>query len=101
MQSKLTGTWALNLYNMLQDTNTVASDGSFHLQEATGTNISQVTGTWLIKDGDLVETITSNTDRAHVRLPHTEIHHIVRLDTDELVECEYSTNEVTWKKIIQ
>jgi hypothetical protein len=99
LQNKLTGTWALELFDILRDTNTVASDGSFHLQEATGTNIFQVTGTWRIKNGDLVETTTSNTARIGVRLPHTDIRHIVRLDDSELVAFWYKTNEATWKKI--
>jgi hypothetical protein len=99
MQSRLTGTWTLELLDILRDTNTVASDGSFHLQEATGTNLFQVTGTWRIKNGDLVDTTTSNTARIGVRLPHTDIHHIVRLDDSELVALWYSTNEATWKKV--
>ena len=103
MQSRLTGTWTLEMMDILRCTNTVASDGSFSRQEATylprGTNIYQVTGLWRIKNGDLVETVTSNTAKIGVRLPHTDIHHIVRLDADELTAFWYSTNESTWKKI--
>ncbi len=84
--------------DMLWVTNTVAPDGSFTRQEATGTNLFHVTGTWRIKNGDLIETTISNTARVGVRLPHTDIHHIVRLDTEQLVAYWYSTNEAVWKK---
>jgi hypothetical protein len=99
LQSKLTSTWTLELFDILRDTNTVASDGSYHLQEATGTNIFQVIGTWRVKNGDLIDTTTSNTARIGVRLPHTDIHHIVHLDDSELVAFWYSTNEATWTKV--
>jgi hypothetical protein len=98
IQNRLTGTWTFEFMDMLWVTNTVASDGSFTSQEATGTNLFHVAGTWHVKDGDLVETVTSNTAKIGVRLPHTDIHHIVSLDDSELVAFWYKTTEATWKK---
>lgn len=98
LQSRLTGTWTFEFMDMLWVTNAVASDGSFAMQEATGTNLFHITGTWRIKGGDLHETVTSNTAKIGLRLPHTEIHRIVRLDTNELAAFWYTTNIATWKK---
>ena len=98
LQSRLTGTWTFEFMDMLWVTNTVDSDGSYHSDEATGTNLFHVAGTWRIKDGDLYETVTSNTAKIGVRLPHTDIHRIVSLDSNELVAFWYTTNTATWKR---
>lgn len=103
-QAKLTGTWTLEMYDILRCTNVVTADGKFSRAEATylpkGTNIYQVTGTWIVKNRDLIEKIVSTT-RVGVQLPHTDIHRIVRLDDHELVALWYSTNAAVWKKVAE
>ena len=84
-------------------TNTVAADGSFielsWFSHPDRTNTYQRTGTWLVKDGHLIETIKSSTNPSEVAT-HTGTARIVRSDTSEFVVRWPNSIETTWQKII-
>ena len=83
-------------------TNTVAADGSFvelsWFSHPDRTNTYRRTGTWLVKNGHLIQTVKSSTNPTEVT-PWTDTGRIVRADADKLTVRWKS--EQTWQKIIQ
>jgi hypothetical protein len=100
----LVGTWSSELDNM-RLTNVVMPDGSFtnHLIfiHPERTNIYQETGTWLVKDGKMIETVKSDTNPT-ARTPRSIIGRIIRSDAREFaVRWGISPDVYVWQKIIQ
>src|ERR1035441_1505577 len=83
-------------------TNTVAADGSFVRLEwfshSDRTNTYRRTGTWLVKNGHLIETIKSSTNPTEVT-PHSDTGRIVRADAGEFT-VRWRLDE-TWQRVIQ
>ncbi len=84
-------------------TNTVAADGSFvelsWFSHPDRTNTYRATGTWLVKDGRLIETVGSSSNSAEVT-PHTGTARIIRSDAGEFVLRWPNSVEQVWQKII-
>ena len=77
-------------------TNTVAADGSFvelsWFRHTDRTNTYQRTGTWLVKDGHLIETVKTSTNPTEVT-PHSDAGRIENADTlGFAVRWQHSTN---------
>jgi hypothetical protein len=84
-------------------TNTVAADGSFvelsWFRHPDRTNTYRRTGTWLVKNGDLIETLKSSTNPSEVT-PHSETGRIVSVDAlGFTVRWQHSTNEMIWQRV--
>src|SRR5476651_2414349 len=84
-QQNLAGTWSSEL-DIMRLTNIVMPDGSFtnHLIfiHPERTNTYQETGTWLVKDGKMIETVKSDTNPS-ARTPRSIIGRIIRSDARE------------------
>lgn len=112
LQERLAGVWLRDEENLpsgvgmplsLRCTNTVAADGSFvelaWLSHPDRTNTYQDTGTWRIKDGNWIETVTKDSNKAAI-VPRVSIGHIVFLKTNEfIISWQGTTNTQTWQKI--
>lgn len=101
-RQQLAGVW-LRQEDGMRCTNTVAADGSFielsWFSHPDRTNTYQATGTWLVKDGHLIETVKSSSNQSEVT-PHTGAAQIIRSDTGEFVVRWPNSVETTWQKII-
>ncbi len=101
-RQQLTGVWLRQEAGM-RCTNTVAADGSFIEQSwfshPDRTNTYQATGTWLVKDGHLIETVKSSSNPTEVT-PHTGAAQIIRSDAGEFVVRWPNSVETIWQKII-
>jgi len=100
----LAGTWATVLDNM-RFTNVVMPDGSFtnHLIfiHPGRTNTYLETGTWLVKDGSIIETVNSDTNPTAPK-PRTITGRIIHADATEFaVRWGISPDVYVWQKIIQ
>ncbi len=84
-------------------TNTIAADGSFvelsWFKHSDRTNTYQRTGTWLVKDGHLIETIKSSTNPTEVT-PHTGDARIIHSDAREFVVRWPNSVETIWQRIV-
>jgi hypothetical protein len=101
-RQQLAGVW-LRQETDMRCTNTVAADGSFvelsWFRHTDRTNTYQRTGTWLVKDGHLVETIRSSSNPTEVST-HTGAAQIIRSDAGEFVVRWPNSVETIWQKII-
>ena len=84
-------------------TNTVAADGSFvelsWFRHSDRTNTYQRTGTWLVKDGRLIETVKTSTNPTEV-IPHSDAGRIISADALVFaVRWQNSTNETIWQRV--
>jgi len=99
---QLAGVWLRQEADM-RCTNTVAADGSFvelsWFRHTDRTNTYQRTGTWLVKDAHLVETIKSSTNPSEVT-PHSIAGRVVHSDAGEFVVRWPNSAETVWQKII-
>ncbi len=100
----LAGTWSSE-FGIMRCTYVVMPDGSFtnHLMfiRREHTNTYQQTGTWLVKDGNFIETVKSDTNPT-ARTPRTNIGRVSRADASEFaVRWQNSTNEWVWQRVIQ
>ena len=99
----LAGVWLRQEAGM-RCTNTVAADGSFvelsWFSHSDRTNTYQRTGTWLVKDGHLIEAIKSSTNPSEV-IPHSNSGRVVHSDAGEFVVRWPNSVETVWQKIIQ
>jgi hypothetical protein len=99
----LAGVWLRQEAGM-RCTNTVAADGSFMelswFSHPDRTNTYQATGTWLVKDGHLIETVKSSSNQAEVT-PHTGAARIIRSDAGEFVVRWPNSVETTWQRDVQ
>ena len=101
-RQKLAGTWLRELANM-RCTNIVAPDGSFTclswFSHPDRTNTYQDTGTWHIKDGRLIETVSSDSNKAAV-VPRSHSGQIVFANTNEFVVSWPADNSKSvWQRI--
>jgi len=99
---QLAGVWLRKEAGM-RCTNTVAADGSFvelsWFSHSDRTNIYQRTGTWIVKDGHLVETIKSSTNPTELT-PHTGTGRVVHSDAGQFViYWQASTNKTVWQRV--
>jgi hypothetical protein len=98
----LAGVWLRQEAGM-RCTNTVAADGSFielsSFIHPDRTNRYQRTGTWLVSDGNLVETVKTSTNPTEVT-PHTGTERIIYSDTDKFVGRWPNSVETTWQRIV-
>ena len=101
-RQQLAGVWLRQEAGM-RCTNTVAADGSFvelsWFSHPDRTNTYRATGTWLVKDGCLIETVSSSSNSAEVT-PHTGTARIIRSDAGEFVLRWPNSVEQIWQKII-
>jgi hypothetical protein len=101
-RQQLAGVWLRQEADM-RCTNTVAADGSFielsWFSHPDRTNTYQATGTWLVKDGYLIETVKSSSNQSEVT-PHTGAAQIIRSDAGEFVVRWPNSVETIWQKII-
>jgi len=99
----LAGVWLRQETNM-RCTNTVAADGSFvelsWFSHPDRTNTYQTTGTWIINDGHLIESVKSSTNPTEVT-PHTNAGQIIHSDAGGFVLRWQNSVETVWLKIIQ
>jgi len=100
----LAGTWATELDNM-RFTNVVMPDGSFTnlliFIHPKRTNTYQETGTWLVKDGSIIETVKSDTNPTAPK-PRTITGRIIRANATEFaVRWGISPDVYVWHKNIQ
>lgn len=103
-RQSLTGTWFSELDNM-HFTNVVLPDGNFtnHLVfiHPGRTNTYEETGTWLVRDGKMIETVKSDTNPS-ARAPRTITGRIIRADAGEFaVRWGISPDTWVWRKITQ
>lgn len=84
-------------------TNTVAADGSFvelsWFRHSDRTNTYQRTGTWLVKNGHLIQTTKSSTNPTEVT-PWTDAARIVRADASGFTLRWPKADEI-WQRVIQ
>jgi len=112
-RQSLAGTWLREEDNLPREvgaplsmrcTNTVAADGSFvemsWFSHSDRTNTYRRTGTWLVKDGHLIETIKSSANPTEVT-PHALAGRLVRADASGFTVRWPNSAETVWKKIIQ
>jgi hypothetical protein len=112
-RQNLAGIWLREDHNLRQGsgmplsmrcTNTVAADGSFvelsWFGHADRTNTYRRKGTWLVKNGHLIEIIKSSTNPAEVT-PHTDAGLIIRADTREFTLRWPNSEQTEWQRIIQ
>ena len=110
-RERLAGVWLREEDNLphgvamplsMRCTNTVAADGSFVRLEwfshPDRTNTYKRTGTWLVKNGHLIETVKTSTNPTEVT-PHSDAGRIVRLDAGEFI-VRWKSDE-TWQRVIQ
>ena len=103
-RQQLAGVWLRQEADM-RCTNTVAADGSFvelsWFSHPDRTNTYQRTGTWLVKDGKIIETVKSDTNPT-ARTPRTITGRIIRADAREFaVRWGISPDVYVWQRIIQ
>jgi len=83
-------------------TNTVAADGSFvelsWFSHSDRTNTYQRTGTWIVKDGSLVETVKTSTNPAEIT-PHSLTGRIVRSDAGGFTVRWPNGAETVWQRV--
>jgi hypothetical protein len=112
-QGRLAGVWLREEDNLprgagkplsMRCTNTVAADGSFvelsWFSHPDRTNTYQRTGTWLVKNGHLIQTIKSSTNPTEVT-PHTESGRIATADARGFTVRWQNSEETVWLRVIQ
>ena len=101
-RQQLAGVWLRQEAGM-RCTNTVAADGSFielsWFSHPDRTNTYQRTGTWLVSNEHLIETIKSSTNPAE-ETTHTGAARIIHSDAHEFVVRWPNSVETVWQKII-
>jgi hypothetical protein len=100
-RQQLAGVWLRQEVGM-RCTNTVAADGSFvelsWFSHPDRTNTYQWTGTWLVKDGSLIETVKTSTNPSEVT-PHSLAGRIVRADASGFTVRWPNSAETAWQRI--
>jgi hypothetical protein len=110
-RERLAGVWLREEHNLphgvgmpqsMRCTNTVAADGSFvelsWFSHPDRTNTYQRTGTWLVKNGHLIQTVKSSTNPTEVT-PWTDAGRIVRAVAGEFT-VRWKSDE-TWQRVMQ
>jgi hypothetical protein len=99
---KLAGVWLRQEAGM-RCTNTVAPDGSFTEQAVFvhpgRTNTYQMAGTWQIKDGRFIESVTNDSNMT-ARVPRSHSGQIVFVNTNEfVVSWPADKSKTVWQRI--
>lgn len=85
-------------------TNTVAADGSFvelsWFSHPHRTNTYRRTGTWLVKNGRLIQTIKSSTNPTEIT-PSTNAARIVRADARGFTVRWQNSQETLWQRVVE
>ena len=110
-RERLTGVWLREDHKLphgvgnpliMRLTNTVAADGRFvelsWFSHPNRTNTYLRTGTWIVKNGRLIQTLKSSTNPTEVT-PWSGVGKIIRLDSGEFT-VRWRLDE-TWKRVIQ
>jgi hypothetical protein len=101
-RQQLAGVWVRQDADM-QCTDSVTAGGSFvelsWFSHPDRTNTYQRTGTWLVKDGHLIETIKTSTNPTEVT-PHTNAGRVVHSDTSEFVVRWQNSVETIWQRVV-
>jgi hypothetical protein len=111
-QLHLVGVWSREEDNLphgvgkplsMRCTNTVAADGSFvelsWFRHPDRTNTFRRTGTWLVKNGNLIETVKTSTNPTEVT-PHSEAGRIfIAGALGSTLRWQHSTNETIWQRV--
>lgn len=100
----IAGTWSSQL-DVMTLTNVVMADGSFtsklifvHPQQ---TNTYQESGSWVVKDGKMIETVTRDTNPTALT-PRTRVGRILGADASGFtVQWQGSPDEWIWHKVVQ
>jgi len=102
-RQQLAGVWLRQEAGM-RCTNTVAADGSFvelsWFSHPDRTNTYQRTGTWIVKDGSMIETVKSSTNPAEVT-PHSLAGRIVRSDASGFTVRWPNDAETVWQRVTE
>jgi hypothetical protein len=112
-RENLAGVWWFEIDNLphgvyspksMRCTNTVAADGSYvelsWFSQSDRTNTYQRTGTWLVKNGHLIQTVKSSTNPSE-KTPWTSAGRIVRADARGFTVSWQNSQETAWQKIVQ
>jgi hypothetical protein len=114
-RQNLAGTWVREVDNIPRRvgfaqstiwTNIVAPDGSYiclsWFMHPDRTNTYRQTGTWLVRNGHLIQTIKTSTNPTEVTPWTNDVGRIVRADARGfIVRWQGSTNEAVWQRVIQ
>ena len=100
----LAGTWSSEL-DIMTLTNVVMPDGSFTSQlifvHPQRTNTYQESGSWLVKDGKMIETVTHDTNPTALT-PRTHVGRILNADAGGFtVQWQGSPDRWVWHKVAQ
>lgn len=111
-RERLAGVWLREEDNLprgvgmplsMRCTNTVAPDGSFECQSwfshPDRTNTYQDTGTWHIQDGNLIETVTKDSNQAAVVPRSCDGRIVFEKPNEFVIYWQGSTNTQVWQKI--
>jgi hypothetical protein len=112
-RERLAGVWLREEDNLphgvgmplsMRCTNTVAADGSFvellWFRHPDRTNTYRKTGTWLVKNGHLIETVKSSANPTETT-PWTNAWRIVRADASGFTVRWQTSEETVWQRVIQ
>ena len=113
LRQRLAGVWLREEDNLppvvggaqsMRCTNIVAADGSFvelsWFSRPHRTNTYQRTGTWLVKNARLIETVKTSTNPVEVT-PHSGNARIVRADVGGFTLRWQNSEETTWQRVTQ
>lgn len=101
-RQSLAGIWSRNVGD-IRCTNVVAVDGSFTEQvifnHPDRTNTYEIKGTWHIKGGNLIETVTSDSNKSALT-PRTHSGRVVPINTNGfIIAWQGFTNKSVWQRV--
>src|ERR1035437_2447622 len=98
IRRKLSGTWTLNITDGRARTLTMSSDGHWTEQITGKIRTGRLDGTWQVRDGFLISTITNND--MDMQVPSTHSSRIIRIDSHEYVlQSENGKTPAVLKKV--
>jgi len=86
LQQALTGTWVVDLGNNIRSVNIIGANTGFAAQVTGFTNgsVVRIEGTFRVRNGELIETVTKDS-QPNEKVPFVVRGHIIHLDDRELV----------------
>jgi len=98
IRRKLLGTWILNITDGRARTLMMSSDGHWTEQITGKIRTGRLDGTWQVRDGLLITTITNND--LDMQVPSTHSSRIIRIDSHEYVlQSENGNTPAVFKKV--